>query len=280
MFGVSFYHGSIKKYVQLFGTLFNDVWINRTNTDGDVVQAFKIPLSYSPREKVLARVEDNYNLDKAVAIVLPRMGFEITGISYSSERKLSTINKFVRQDTSNPDIKQFQYNPVPYDIEFQLSIFVKNTEDGTKIIEQILPYFTPEWTTTVKMINDPEIIIDVPLILTSVTQDDVYEGSFEERRALIWTLNFTMKAQLFGPTKKQGVIKLANTNFFDTSGFDTSEDAVGQTNTVLEGASFTPGLTSNNEPTSDANTSVTANTISSDDNYGYIVNIHNWEDDL
>jgi len=273
MFGTTYYHGTIKKYVTLFGTLFNDVWINRYDDNQNVKQSFKVPLAYGPREKFLARIQgidvDKDPQDNEFAIVLPRMGFEITGFNYASERKLSTINRFTSQDiATNSDKRMYQYNPVPYDINFQLSVFVKNTEDGTMIVEQILPYFTPEWTTTVQLVSQPNITLDIPLVLNNVSFDDVYEGSFEERRSLIWTLDFTMKAYVFGPTKKQEVIKLANVQLYSVSGFDDLANEP-----VDERVSVYPGQTANGEATTDANNTVASSEISSDENWGYIINI-------
>lgn len=276
MFGRTFYHGTLKKYVTLFGTLFNDIWINREDGEGNVVNSQKIPLSYSPREKLLARIEgienDQDPLRQPFAITLPRMGFEITGFEYDSARKLTTINKFVRQNTDNADIRKYQYNPVPYNITFDLSIFVKNTSDGTMILEQILPYFTPEWTTTVQLISDPNITLDVPLILNSVSQDDVYEGSFEERRSLIWTMSFTMKGFFFGPTKTQRIINLANTTVFDSNTFDNIDDAIGVA-APTERVTVTPGLDANGNPTTDANNTIDKDQISSTDNYDFITQV-------
>lgn len=273
MFGTTYYHATIKKYVALFGTLFNDVWINRYDDNQNVKQSFKVPLAYGPREKFLARIQGidvgKDPQDNEFAIILPRMGFEITSFNYAAERKLSTINRFTSQDiATNPDKRMYQYNPVPYDINFQLSVFVKNTEDGTMIVEQILPYFTPEWTTTVQLVSEPNITLDIPLVLNTVSFDDVYEGSFEERRSLIWTLDFTMKAYIFGPTKKQEVIKLANVQLYSVSGFDNLANE-----TVDERVSVYPGQTANGEATTDANNTVASSEISSDENWGYIVNI-------
>lgn len=221
MFGRTFYHDTLRRYVILFGTLFNDVWINREDNDGNVKQSIKVPLAYGPREKFLARIEGIESqrdpLQQPFSVVLPRMGFEITGFNYAPERKLPTRKHFAKSDTNDSDVKDYLYNPVPYDISFSLSIFVKNTTDGTRIIEQILPYFTPEWTSTVQLVEDPDVTLDIPLILTGTNQDDVYEGSFEERRALVWTLDFTMKGFFFGPKYKKDVIKLANTQVFDAS---------------------------------------------------------------
>jgi hypothetical protein len=277
MFGQTFAHGTLRKYVILFGTLFNDVWVNRKDAAGNVKSSLKVPLSYGPREKFLARIEGlDADLDpqeQPFAITLPRMGFEITGFSYAPERKLSTINRFVtKPSNTNEDQKRYQYNPVPYDIQFSLSIFVKSVDDGTQIIEQILPFFTPEWTTTVQLISDPDITLDIPLVLTGTTQDDVYEGSFDERRSLIFTFDYTMKGFFFGPTKKSGVIKLANTQLYDATLFTDIEDAFGNTD-VITRITVSPGQTAAGAATSNAAISVSSDNISSDENYGYIVDI-------
>lgn len=275
MFGKTYYHGTLKKYVALFGTLFNDVWINRYDNDNNVKQSFKVPLAYGPREKFLARIQ-GLDVDKdsslqPFAIVLPRMGFEMTNFTYASERKLSTINKFVTQDIStNADKRQYQYNPVPYDINFQLSIFVKNTEDGTMIVEQILPYFTPEWTTTVQLVSEPNITLDIPLVLNNVSFDDVYEGNFEERRSLIWSLDFTMKSYLFGPTKKQEVIKLANVQNYVVSGFNDLDNE-----TMDSRVKIYPGQYANGSASSDPDNTVPYSEISKDENWDYIVETEN-----
>jgi len=252
MFGKTYYHDTLRKYVILFGTLFNDVWINRVDADNRPVQSMKIPLSYGPREKFLARIdgvdEDKDPLKQPFATVMPRMSFEITGFNYAPERKLPTRNKFVVDDVEDGTKRQFHYNPVPYDINFQLNVFVKNTTDGLRIIEQILPFFTPEWTATVKLIESPEVKLDIPTYITSSSFDDVYEGSFEERRSLIWTLDFTMKGFFFGPSYKQPIINLANTQLFDSTIFDDIEDSI---NTVPTAAKviLQPGLLANNTPT-------------------------------
>jgi hypothetical protein len=180
------------------------------------------------------------------------MGFEMTSMTYAGERKLSTIKKFTALGTNGTN-RTIMYAPVPYDVNFQLSIMVKNAEDGTQILEQILPFFTPEWTNTVQLIDDMDIKLDIPLVLLSVSSDDTYEGDFETRRALIWTLDFTMKCYFFGPTKTKKLIKLANVNFF-IDGFDT---AIGTSNTALERVTIRPGL----EPTANL-----AGTISSSGN--------------
>lgn len=261
LFGHSFYHQSIRKYVTLFGTLFNDLYIIRTDSNNDKI-TIKVPIAYGPREKTLARLTADPLIDRKPAIVLPRMSFQIENIRYAADRKLKTIHRNVSSSNTDPDQLNYQYNPVPYDIDFSLSIMVRHTDDGTRIVEQILPFFTPEWTATVQMIPDINYTIDIPTVLTSVRLEDQYEDNFEERRVLIWELQFTMKGYIFGPVRKAGIIKFANTTFINSvSNNDLSEVQV------------KPGLDANGNPTSNTSVTVGADLINSDDDYGFVVTI-------
>lgn len=210
MFGQTWAHGTIRKYVVLFGTLFDNLYINRENASGKVIQTLKIPLSYGPKEKFLARVNMDGNLDQPTAITLPRMSFELVTMNYAPDRKLNTMNKVHKVYDSGQ--MTYQYAPVPYDFTFQLAVMVKNAEDGTKIIEQILPYFTPEWTATVNLAPDVDGKYDIPIIFNDITTEDTYEGDFRERRALIHTLTFTIKGYLFGPSRRSEIIKDIDVN--------------------------------------------------------------------
>lgn len=261
MFGHTYYHATIKKYVALFGTLFNDIYYNRPDTTHGVINTIKVPIAYGPREKTLARLTADPNLDRMPAISLPRMSFEITDLKYAPTRKLNTLGKRYAKDSLDPDVLKYAYNPVPYDVNFTLSIMVKNTDDGTRIVEQILPFFTPEWTTTVELIPELNFVMDIPIVLNDVTLLDEYESNFEIRRVLTWTMTFTLKGYLFGPVRKGGIIKFANTNVFNTL---TANDA-------LVNVNVQPGLTANGEPTTNAEASVALSYIFPDDDYGYIV---------
>jgi hypothetical protein len=253
MFGHEFYHEHLRRYIVVFGTMFNNIVVSRKTSAGVVDKRIKVPISYSPRDKLLARIETDPNLRKPDAVSLPRMGFEVTSMTYAGERKLSTIQRYSVQSTSDSAKKNLVYAPVPYDINFQLSIMVKSAEDGTQILEQILPFFTPEWTNSVQLIDDLELKMDIPLVLVSVSSDDTYDGDFETRRALIWTLDFTMKGYFYGPIKNKKIIKFANVNFF-IDGFDTT---IGSANNAGERVTIQPGL----EPTANL-----AGTISSSGN--------------
>jgi len=255
----TFSHNVLRKYVIIFGTLFNDIYVTREDSGvGGHTDTIKIPLSYGPKEKFLSRLEGDPTLTNQVAMVLPRMSFEMTAFQYDAERKRNTLNKIYVQD-ADPATFSYQYSPVPYNINFRLSIMTKNVIDGTKIVEQILPYFTPAWTPTVQLI--PEMgasgTFDVPIILTSVSHEDTYEGDFIQRRALIWTLEFTMKAYVFGPVKKSGLIKFASVNLPD-QGINITT---------------TPGLTVDGMPTSNSSLSIPYISINATDNYGFIHDI-------
>lgn len=268
MFGETWNHDVLRKYVILFGTVFNDIYIVRTNNSGEKVQTLKVPLSYGPKEKYLARLEGNPTLSNQVAAVVPRITFEMTSFQYDSARKLNTLNRVSKQSTtSSDDVIKYQYYPVPWNINFQMSILVKNAEDGTRIIEQILPYFTPDWTASVNLVPEVDGPRDIPIILDDISVEDTYEGAFDQRRAIIWTLNFTMKAWLYGPTKKAGLIKFAEANIRPTSDLTTA-NATNTANTIVVTAR--PGLTANGQPTSNASLSIDYLEIKSTDNYGFI----------
>lgn len=269
MFGRTWNHDTLRKYVILFGTIFNDIWITRDSASGESIQTIKVPLSYGPKEKFLARLEGNPNLSNKVGVVLPRISFEMTSFVYDSERKRNTLNRFYKQPTNNgtDDRIAYQYMPVPYNITFQMSIMVKNAEDGTRIIEQILPFFTPEWTASVNLVPEIGGTFDIPIILNDVNVTDTYEGSFEERRAIIWDLTFTMKAYIFGPSKKTGLIKFAEANIRLTDSPTTANTST-TANTVVVTAK--PGLLANGQPTSNASLSIDYLEIKATDNYGFI----------
>ena len=194
MFGTYFYHKTRRKMVVAFGSLFNNIEVRRTDSSNVVVEVIKIPLSYGPKDKMLVRISSDPNLNPKVALTVPRMGFELTSMTYDGARKLNTMNRNVKKGTTG--LKK-QFHPVPYNWDFSLYIFVKNAEDGTQILEQILPYFTPEFTVTMALVSSMGEKRDIPLVLNSVTSEDTYEGDFATRRSIIWTLSFLMKGFLY-----------------------------------------------------------------------------------
>ena len=194
MFGTYFYHQTSRKMVVAFGSLFNNIEVRRTDSADAVVEVIKIPLSYGPKDKMLVRISQDPSLNPKVALTVPRMGFELTSMTYDGVRKLNTMGRNVKKGTTG--LKK-QFNPVPYNWDFSLYVFVKNAEDGTQILEQILPFFTPDFTVTMTLISGMTVKMDVPLVLNSVTSEDSYEGDFATRRSIIWTLSFMMKGFLY-----------------------------------------------------------------------------------
>ena len=194
MFGTYFYHQTSRKMVVAFGTLFNNIEVRRTDSADAVVEVIKIPLSYGPKDKMLVRISQDPNLNPKVALTVPRMGFELTSMTYDGARKLNTMGRNVKKGTTG--LKK-QFNPVPYNWDFSLYVFVKNAEDGTQILEQILPFFTPDFTVTMTLISGMTVKMDIPLVLNSVSSEDSYEGDFATRRSIIWTLSFLMKGYLY-----------------------------------------------------------------------------------
>ena len=194
MFGTYFYHQTSRKMVVAFGSLFNNIEVRRTDSSDAVTEVIKIPLSYGPKDKMLVRISQDPNLNPKVALTVPRMGFELTSMTYDGARKLNTMGRNVKKGTTG--LKK-QFNPVPYNWDFSLYVFVKNAEDGTQILEQILPFFTPDFTVTMTLISGMTVKMDIPLVLNSVTSEDSYEGDFATRRSIIWTLSFVMKGFLY-----------------------------------------------------------------------------------
>ena len=271
----TFYHGTLRKYVVAFGTLFNDIYINRINSAGDTIQTMKVPLSYGPKEKFLSRIDNDPNFDRP-AIVLPRMAFEIDAISYDPERKLNTMNRVAKADSTNSNRVLSQYQSVPYNIGVTLDIMTKTADDSTRIVEQILPYFTPSWNVTMQMIPEIGLNIDVPIILNTVSHQDTYEGDYMSRRAIVFSLGFTMKCLFFGPIKKPGLIKTTKINYYVPDGL-TIEQAINANTSIQERTIITPGLTADGQPTSNSANSVDISEIDADDNYGFILDFDSVE---
>jgi len=232
MYGNHFYNETTRRYVAVFGTMFNDIEISR-KTGNTTTQQMKVPINYAPMQKILARLDQDLQLN-APAITLPRMSFEMTGMTYSPDRKLTSVTKLVKASGADGTMTSM-FAPAPYDIEFQLNVMTKYNEDGTKIIEQILPYFKPDCTVSVKLIDELGTYFDIPIVLNSVSQEDTYEGDFESRRALIWTLNFTMKGYFFGPVSTKKQITFVDADVYPTTDIQSN---ISYTN-LVEGEEYT-----------------------------------------
>ena len=212
MLGTHFYHEIIRKTIVGFGTLFNNIELRRSDKQGNIVQTVKVPLNYGPREKFLARIDAEPTLDgrSEVQIQLPRISFEMKGITYDPSRKLSPVQICVTPKSGETKAVYKQYSPVPYNLDFELNIISKNNDDSVQILEQILPYFQPVFNISVKLVDLTKEVKDIPIILNSVNMQDDYEGDFLKRRALIHTLTFTAKTYLYGPVATSDVIRTVN----------------------------------------------------------------------
>ena len=238
MLGQQFYHETVRNIVVGFGTIFNNIQLVRKDNAGAVQQTMKVPLAYGPRQKFLVRLNDDADLSKAAAVTLPRIGFDITGLSYDPARKLNRIQKFkkVKGDTNKTQQLDTQYMPVPYNIGFQLYILAKQSDDALQIVEQILPYFQPDYTITMNDNADMGVKKDIPVILNSINYEDDYQGDFTTRRAIIYTLDFTCKFYLYGPVTSSKVIK--------TVQVDAYTDMPDQSPTRQQRLTVTPNPTS------------------------------------
>jgi len=212
MLGTHFYHEIVRKTIIGFGTLFNNIELRRTDSSGNIIQTVKVPLAYGPREKFLARLDTEPRLENRaeVGIQLPRISFEMKGIAYDSTRKMSPINICTKAKSTETKAIYKSYSPVPYNIDFELNILSKNNDESVQILEQILPYFQPVFSISLKLVTQTGETKDIPIVLQNVSIDDQYEGDFNTRRALIHTLNFVAKTYLYGPVTTQDVIKTVN----------------------------------------------------------------------
>ena len=229
MLGTRFYNQSFRKLIIAFGQIFNNIVIQRTNSTGGVTARIKVPLAYAPKEKFLVRLDQQANLEsREFATTLPRMGFEITGLAYDASRKLTRVQKYSKVKTGEDGKKMnYNYSPVPYNISMSLYVFTATAEDGLQIIEQILPFFQPDYTVTVNVVPELNIKRDIPIVLGNINYEDTYDGSFTQRRAVIYSLSFTAKTYLFGPMNNQSVIKQTQSDIYtETDTTSTREERI------------------------------------------------------
>ena len=222
MLGTYFYHEILRKTVIGFGTLFNNINIRHTDASGTNVSTMKVPLAYGPMQKFLARIQQQPELERETAITLPRLSFEMGGIQYDPTRKTGISQTFLAKGGTTA---KKVYMPVPYNVGFELSIMAKLSDDALQILEQILPYFQPSFNITVNLIDSIGEKKDIPIVLESINQSDQYEGSFDTRRTIIYTLSFIAKTYLFGPVadNPEGLIKKVDVDYYAAENFKTAK---------------------------------------------------------
>ena len=222
MLGTYFYHEIIRKTVISFGTLFNDIHVRHQDSTGKDISQIKVPISYGPKQKFLARLQQQPELNKAVQVTLPRISFEMNNIQYDPSRKSGIAQTFKANDSGK--LKKV-FMPVPYNLGFELNILTKLQDDSLQILEQILPFFQPGFTLTIDLVDQIGEKRDVPMVLDNITFTDDYEGNFETRRALIYTLSFTAKTYMFGPIadSTDGLIRKVQIDYYSDSNTRTAK---------------------------------------------------------
>ena len=221
-----FYNEILRRTIISFGTLFNSIEIRQTNTSDSVVNVVRVPLAYGPTQKFLARLEQSPDLNKSTSLSLPRMSFEFTGLTYDPGRKVTTTQTFLAKDKDTGTEVKKAYMPVPYNMQFELSIMTKLNDDALQIVEQILPYFQPAYNLTIELVETIKEKRDVPIVLENITMQDDYEGDFSSRRVLLYTLRFTAKTYLFGPvtSASKDIIKTASVRYLAGGSQSTQRD--------------------------------------------------------
>ena len=221
-----FYNEILRRTIISFGTLFNDLEIKHTDSSDNTTSIIKVPLAYGPIQKFLARLEQSPDLNKSTAMSLPRMSFEFTGLTYDQTRKVTTTQQFIVKDPDNGTGVKKAYMPVPYNMQFELSIMTKLNDDALQIVEQILPYFQPAYNLTVNLVGSITEKRDIPVVLESITMQDDYEGDYKTRRVLLYTLRFTAKTYLFGPISSatSDIVKSASVRYLSGDSRSTTRD--------------------------------------------------------
>jgi hypothetical protein len=276
MFG-QFKNDSLRKYTIAFGTLFNDISIVRENSSGARVQTIKVPLAYGPKERFIVRRAQDPNLDQDVAISLPRISFERTGLFYDGSRTLPRLLKNAKVQSSDSNKLLTQFAPVPYTINFSLYSITDNQNDSDQIAEQIFPYFRPEWTVALKLIPDMALTYDIPIILESSSFEDVYEGDFNSRRTMVWTFNFAVKGWFFSPIERTGVIKRVQVDFHIPQGNSAATFDIDNAARV-ERILVQPGQLANGAPTANIDLTVAYGTIEANSEWKFIQQIFHYDD--
>ncbi|NBR25237.1 MAG: hypothetical protein EBU08_15970 [Micrococcales bacterium] len=278
----SFYNQTLRRYIVTFGNMFNELVVQRLDATQTRVQTIAVPITYAPKEKFLARTTLDPNLNRPLAVQLPAMSFEITGMSYDGERRLSSTTQNVKLTTKQSGVLR-NYVPVPWNIDFSLYIYIRNADDGAQILEQILPFFGPEWTNSVLVLPSMGIPYDIPTEITGVSMEDAYEGSFDGRRTIIYTVNFVMRGYFFGPIHSTGprnkLIKKIKLDFMVPEG-NTITDLVVADTGRSERIIITPGLLANGSPTSNSAASINYQLITANSNYGFAANVFSYGDGL
>lgn len=280
MFGHTWYHGLLRGYSAVFGNLFNDIRVQRRNKDGTVIQELEVPIAYGPRQVWLSRIQQDIDHDQDIAIQLPMLSFELTGLRRMADRQPISIRKNAAINNQGTSTLHQQYIHIPYELTYQLNFMTKNSDEMFQVVEQITPFFTPDWSVKVSAIPDMNYSDDIIIKLESINLDDTYEGSLEERRVITGTFEFTMEARFYGPKRTTGIIKRSQVDLLVPRGGQThaidAEDIGStprQSRIVVK-----PGLNANGDPTSDPNETIDISQIDATDDWGFIEDVFFFQD--
>lgn len=263
----------LRKYGAAFGACFNQVQLPRYDANNNLTELIDVPFTYATKEKVLARVVGDPNIDRPTAVVLPRMSYVLQSMTYDPARKLNSVERIaVSSNTGSEVVYDFQFTPVPFNLHYTVWLYSKNMEDANRIMEQVLPWFEPEFTLRLNLIPEMLVTINTPVVLDSVSLDDVWEGNLKDRRMLSWRMDFTMKAFFYQPIHDQPIIKFANVNFYIPS-TNTIAEGVGNTKPI-DRVTVQPGLDANGNPTTNLAVTIPYQQINANDNWAYIVTIY------
>ena len=262
----------IKKYTALFGTLFNDLVLERRDADGTLRDSLRVPLSYAAKDKMMARLESSPDADQRQAVILPRMSFEMQSPVYAANRMIGKTNQSSVIAESGAHSSQFQ--PVPYDFPFKLWVYGKSSQDVHGIVEQVLPAFTPNFSVTAELVPEMNETRDVQVVLNGIAKsDNATDGDYKERRLVVWEMSFKVQGYLWGPITDHPVIKFANASFYDATRYDPITDAVGEV-AAIDRVTAQPGLLANGSPTTNADASIPYAEIDEDDDWDYAVKVY------
>lgn len=272
MFGQSPFRNNLtRRYVALFGTLFNNIQISRPDSEGNNVQTIRVPIAYGPKEKWMRRRVEDPDFDREIGIQFPRIGYELTGLSMDSSKRIVPIQKIVALADDNDSLYD-RFVFTPYILTFSLFLISTSTDDVVQMVEQIIPFFVPDFTVTVSPDSEMSTINDdIPIVMNpGIDIQDEYIGDFEERRTLIYTLTFDMHVRYYGPRVQTGIIKKTQIDLLVAPGSGPVTDEEVAKSPRSERITIQPGLTANGEPTNFANNSIDYRLIKATDDWGFV----------
>jgi hypothetical protein len=259
----SFYYNTIEILEVYFATLFNDIYITRTDANNNVTELMRVPIQFAPKDAAFTRNDQDPTIERDTAINVPRMSLEMVDMQYDTTRALNTQHRIVRIDPNDADKMKRTYMRSPYNVFFNLYIATRHLKDSYKILEQVVPFFKPEFTAKINSVPELNIVESIPIVLDGMSKEDNFAGNFEDTRRILWTLNFHMRAHFYYPTVSKPIIKLSNTNFYigNTS----------TTNTIVDRIKLIPGQDANGDATSNASLAVNTSTVFANEQWNYVV---------